>query len=167
MGGGPTRIVAEPVAQETWAPFGWIPVTDTDPADGAHRLEFEWADPHVNVISHAPDEIERDPAGLLCDRMYRHATHTQVLLALNGPSVIAVAPPGADLATAEGAGSVRAFRLEPFQSVVLHRGTWHWGPFPLGDEPVLLFNIQGFGYARDNECADLSSLGTELSVVAS
>jgi len=167
MAGGSRRVVAEPVVPEHWAPFGWIPVPDTDAADGTHRLEFTWGDPHVNLISHAPDEIEHDTDGLRCDRMYRHETHTQVLLALNGPSVIAVAPPGTDLSSSDGTAGVRAFRLEPFQSVVLHRGTWHWGPFPLGDEPVRLFNVQGLGYARDNESADLRMLGAELTVVAS
>src|SRR5260370_41093924 len=97
MAEGARRVVAEPIAAETWAPFGWIPVPDTDASDGAHRLEFEWGDPHVNVISHAPDEVEHDADGLRCAQMFRHATHTQVLLALNGPSDIAVAPPGADL----------------------------------------------------------------------
>ena len=158
-------VVAQPLDAEAWAPFGWIPVPDTDAADGAHRLEFDWQDPHVNVISHAPGEVERVGDGLRCDRLYRHATHTQVLLTLNGPSVIAVAAPGSDLAVPGGADAVRAFRLEPFESFVLHRGTWHWGPFPLGEEPVRLFNVQGLGYARDNECVDLRDAGVELTVV--
>ena len=166
MTDGPRRIVAGPVRPETWAPFGWIPLPDTDPADGQDRLAYEWADPHVNVISHAPDEIVRDGDGLHCDRMYRHDTHTQVLLALNGPSVLAVAPADADLGTEAGLDTVRAFRLEKLDAVVLHRGTWHWGPFPLGDEPVLLFNVQGLGYARDNASVDLKAGGAELVVVA-
>ncbi|HTT87601.1 MAG TPA: ureidoglycolate lyase [Acidimicrobiales bacterium] len=164
MTAGPRRIVASPVRPDAWAPFGWIPLPDTDPADGEQRLTYEWGDPHVNVISHAPDEIVRDEDGLHCDRMYRHDTHTQVLLALNGPSVLAVAPADADLTTEAGLDSVRAFRLETMDAVVLHRGTWHWGPFPLGREPVLLFNVQGLGYARDNASVDLS--GVELVVVA-
>ncbi len=49
--------------------------------------------------------------------------------------------------------------------MVLHRGTWHWGPFPLGDEPVLLFNVQGLGYAQDNASADLGERGVHLLVV--
>ena len=50
---------------------------------------------------------------------------------------------------------------------VLHRGTWHWGPFPLGDEPVLLFNVQGLGYARDNDSVSLPErTGSVLEVVA-
>jgi len=166
MAEGTRQVHAGPVAGEAWAPFGWIPVPDTDAADGSHRLEFEWGDPHVNVISHAPDEVVRDGDALVCDRMYRHDTHTQVLLALNGPSVIAVAPAGADLSTPAGLAEVRAFRLETQDAVVLHRGTWHWGPFPLGTEPVLLFNVQGLGYARDNASADLGALGEKLLVVA-
>ncbi len=159
------RLVAGPVVAEAWAPFGWVPVTDTDPSDGTNRLEYQWADPHVNVISHGPDEVKRDGGGLRCERMYRHDTHTQVLLALNGPSVLAVAPADADLSTKAGLDSVRAFRLEKLDAVVLHRGTWHWGPFPLGDEPVLLFNVQGLGYADDNASADLGAQGVDLIVV--
>ncbi|MGA2521418.1 MAG: ureidoglycolate lyase [Acidimicrobiales bacterium] len=165
--GGARRIGAGRVAPDAWAPFGWIPVADTDPTDGSGRLTYEWADPHSNVISHAPDEIARRDGALVCDRMYRHDTHTQVLLALNGPSVIAVAPADVDPTTAEGAGTIRAFRLETFDAVVLHRGTWHWGPFPLGDEPVLLFNVQGLGYAQDNASADLGAAGTTVLVDAS
>ena len=159
------RLVAGPVEAEAWAPFGWVPVADTDPADGSGRLGYEWGDPHVNVISHAPDEVDRDGDGLVCDRMYRHDTHTQVLLALNGPSVLAVAPADVDVSTQAGLDTVRAFRLEKLDAVVLHRGTWHWGPFPLGDEPVLLFNVQGLGYARDNASADLTSHGVRLLIV--
>jgi|SRR5579872_844983 len=166
MAEGARTVVAQQLAADAWAPFGWIPVADTDAADGAQRLEFEWQDAHVNVISHAPDEVERAGDGLRCDRLYRHLTHTQVLMALNGPSVIAVAPPGSDLTAPGGTDAVRAFRLEPFESLVLHRGTWHWGPFPLGSEPVRLFNVQGFGYARDNESVDLKGAGVELTVVA-
>jgi ureidoglycolate hydrolase len=167
MAEGARRLVAGPVGAGAWAPFGWVPVPDTDPADGSHRLEYQWGDAHVNVISHAPDEVERDAEGLRCDQMFRHDTHTQVLLALNGPSVIAVAPADADLSTTAGLDAVRAFRLEKLDAVVLHRGTWHWGPFPLGDEPVLLFNVQGLGYARDNASFDLRAQGVQLVVVGS
>ena len=160
------RVVAGPVVSENWAPFGWVPVPDTDPTDGTGRLEYEWSDPHVNIISHGPEEVVRDGDGLRCEQMYRHDTHTQVLLALNGPSVLAVAPAHADLSTDAGLDAVRAFRLEKLEAVVLHRGTWHWGPFPLGDEPVLLFNVQGLGYARDNTSADVGPPGVTLIVVA-
>ena len=160
-------IAAGALGASGFAPYGWLPVSDTDAADGTERLAFEWADPHVNVISHGPEEVTRSDAGLLCTRMYRHDTHTQVLLALDGPSVIAVAPPDARFTGAEGPGSlerVRAFVLEPLDALVLHRGTWHWGPFPLGDTPVHLFNVQGLGYRDDNASVDLDDLGLALEV---
>lgn len=163
---GSWRVVALAVTPAAWSPFGWIPVPDTDPADGEHRLEYAWQDPHANVISHAPSEVAHEPRGLVCERMYRHDTHTQVLLALNGPSVVAVAPADADPSTPAGLAAVRAFRLEVLDAVVLHRGTWHWGPFPLGDEPVLLFNVQGLGYARDNAAVEIGEAGIRLVVAA-
>ncbi|HXX90083.1 MAG TPA: ureidoglycolate lyase [Acidimicrobiales bacterium] len=162
-------IAAGPLDAASWAPFGWLPVPDTDPSDGSQRLHFEWADPHVNVISHAADEVVHLEGGLLCERMYRHDTHTQALLALDGPSVIAVAP--ADVRF-EGPGgpdepalaAVRAFVLRPLDALVLHRGTWHWGPFPLGEAPVHLYNVQGLGYRDDNASVDLTGLGLAIEV---
>ena len=50
---------------------------------------------------------------------------------------------------------MRAFRLRPLDAFVLHRGTWHWGPFPLGGDPVQLLNVQGRRYAEDNASVDL------------
>ena len=174
-------IDARSLDAPSWAPFGWLPVPDTDPADGRGRLAFEWGDPHVNVISHGPEEVIRSEHGLLCTRMYRHDTHTQVLLALDGPSVLAVAPASVRFDGPQGAAgphgpagpagpealdSVRAFFLRPLQALVLHRGTWHWGPFPIGPAPVHLFNVQGLGYRDDNASVDLAGLGLAIEVRA-
>lgn len=150
-----------------WAPFGWLPVADTDPADAGFTYEFAWGDPHVNVISHAPDEIEHTAGGLVCDRFYRHDTHTQVLLPLDVPSVVAVAPAGVEFTTPADLDTVRAFTLRPLEGFALHRGTWHWGPFPTGDRPVHLWNVQGRRYAEDNRCAELpAQLHTTLEITA-
>ena len=54
------HVVAEPVTAAAWAPFGWLPRPDTDPADGEHTLRFEWDDAHLNTIEHTTDEIEHD-----------------------------------------------------------------------------------------------------------
>ena len=148
-----------PLTTEDWQPFGWLPVADTDPRDGTHTLDFAWSDPHLNVISHAYDEIEHRPDGAVVNRMYRHATHTQALMGLNVPSVLAVAPAAVALADATDLETIRVFRLEQHEVVVLHRGTWHWGPFPLGAEPVRLLNVQGRRYAEDNDSVDIAAVG--------
>jgi ureidoglycolate hydrolase len=147
------------LTREAWAPFGWLPVRDTDAADGAHTLEFTWGDPHLNVISHGPEEIERDAAGAVVSRMYRHDTHTQALMALNCPGVVAVAPADARFQKPADLEAISAFAIEPLAAVVLHRGTWHWGPFPTGADPILLLNVQGRRYIEDNASADVAAVG--------
>jgi ureidoglycolate hydrolase len=159
-------IEAQPLTAGAWAPFGWLPVADTDASDGEHRLLFEWDDVHLNVISHTPQEIDHTAHGLLCDSMFRHDTHTQALLTLDVASVIAVAPAEVDFADDGDLETVRAFVLRPLDRFVLHRGTWHWGPFPLGDRPVTLYNVQGLRYAEDNARVDLAGRSLAVEVVA-
>jgi ureidoglycolate hydrolase len=159
-------IEAQPLTAAGWEPFGWLPVADTDPADGDNRLAFEWSDVHLNVISHAPHEIERTADGLLCDGLYRHDTHTQALLVLDVAAVIAVAPADVTFAGPGDLETVRAFLLRPLDRLVLHRGTWHWGPFPLGAAPVTLYNVQGLRYAEDNAKVDLAERAMAVEVLA-
>ncbi len=160
------RLQTQPITPEGWAPFGWLPVADTDPADGEHTLTYEWADPHLNVISHAYDEVEHTELGAVCDRMFRHANHTQALMPLNCDALVVVAPANLDLQAPEHLDAARAFLLHPQDAFVLHRGTWHWGPFPLTDEPVQLLNLQGRRYAEDNDCVVLAdALGAVAEVV--
>ena len=152
-----TSLRAEPLTAEGWAPYGWIPVLDTDPADGRNTLSYEWGDPHLNVITHAPDEVERTATGRVCDRLYRHDTHTQALMSLNCDAVLAVAPAATRFDDPTDLGAIRAFLVRRSEVLVLHQGTWHWGPFPLGDEPVRLLNVQGRRYAEDNASVDLAA----------
>lgn len=160
------RIEPQPLTEEGWRPYGWIPVADTDVRDGAHRLHYEWADPHVNVIGHTLDEVPKITGGLRCEMLYRHATHTQVLMVLDHPCVIVVAEPGAALDGPADADRIAAFSLQPLQSLVLYRATWHWGPFPTRSEEVRLFNVQGLRYAEDNEMLDLAARGLAVDVLS-
>jgi len=163
-GRGPLRLVPVALSAAAWDPYGWLPVPDTDSADGSNRLEFAWDDVHVNLISHSPEEVERSGRYLRCRTLYRHASHTQVLLALNVEAVLVVAPAGATFGFEEELAQLRAFRIAPLEAVVLKRGTWHWGPFPVGSEPVRLFNIQGLRYLEDNASFDLGSAGIVVEV---
>ena len=69
-------------------------MADTDPRDGAEVLEFAWHDVHVNLIGHRRDEVPEVPGGLRCQVLFRHATHTQVVMPLDVTAVVVVAPPG-------------------------------------------------------------------------
>ena len=87
--------------------------------------------------------------------MYRHDTHTQALMVMNCDAVVAVAPASLDFSDPADLDEIRAFVLHPLDCLVLHRGTWHWGPFPIGPDPVRLLNVQGRRYAEDNASVDL------------
>jgi ureidoglycolate hydrolase len=151
-------IDAEPFTAGAWAEFGWVPVPDDDPNDGMHTLEFSWQDAHLNYIVHTPEEVERDGDAFVVNRLYHHDTHTQALMPLNCRALIAVAPAIVDFSTPWHATRVRAFLLDPLECVVLRRGTWHYGPFPLGSEPVQLLNVQGRRYEEDSAYVDLDDL---------
>jgi ureidoglycolate lyase len=162
-------VVAEPVSSSAWAPFGWLPRPDTDPRDGEDTLRFEWDDAHLNTIEHRTDEVEMTARGLRCAVMYRHETHTQALTPLDAVAVVAVAPPDIVFTGPGDLDAIAAFVLEPGQTIVLHRGTWHWGPFPIrGSSTVRLLNVQGRRYAEDNASVDLTaSTGRVVEVVSS
>ena len=157
-------VVPAALNQAEWSPFGWLPVADIDPRDGEQTMTFEWADAHVNLIAHARSEVPEIPRGLRCDMLFRHETHTQGLMPLNVPAVIVVAPAGVEFTDEAEAASIRAFRIEPLESLVLHQGTWHWGPFPIEGSEVRLFNVQGLRYAEDNRCVDLAAKGLSVDV---
>jgi ureidoglycolate hydrolase len=167
LSGEHRKISPEPLSEEAWAPFGWLPVADTDPRDGEHRLSFAWDDVHVNLIGHARAEVPETGDGLRCEMLFRHDTHTQSVMSLDVPAVIAVAPAAQDFSATTDTDSIRVFRLEPLQPIVLHQGTWHWGPFPVDAESVRLFNVQGLRYAEDNASVDLASRGLDVDVILS
>lgn len=165
MGEAACRVSAAPLTEADWAPFGWIPVMDTDSRDGTQRLSFGWSDVHVNLIGHDLEEVASVEGGLRCDVLFRHRTHTQVLMPLDSDAVIAVASPTVDFSEPEHAGLVKAFVLRPREAVVLHQGTWHWGPYPTKSRAVTLFNIQGWRYREDNFSIDLAGNGLSIDVL--
>jgi ureidoglycolate hydrolase len=160
-------IDADPFTPEAWSEFGWVPVPDDDPTDGMHSLEFKWDDAHLNYIIHTSDEVERSADGYVVRRLYHHDTHTQALMPVNCRSLIAVAPAIVDFSTPPHARRVRAFVLNPLDCIVLRRGTWHYGPFPLGSEAVQVLNLQARGYEEDSAYVDLDeATGMRVTVRA-
>jgi ureidoglycolate hydrolase len=158
------QVRPQPLSAEAWAPFGWLPVADTDPSDGDHRLSFAWNDVHLNVIGHSRAEVPESADGLRCEMLFRHDTHTQAVMSLDVPAVIVVAPGHVGFSVPADLESVCAFLLEPLEPLVLHRGTWHWGPYPVRAAEVRLLNVQGLRYGHDNARADLAGKGLEIDV---
>lgn len=135
-------------------PFGVLPGDEgTGPTA---ELEFLWDDGWVNYIAHGVDEIAVVDGRLRCELLNRHDTHTQTLMPVSGDAVIVVAPPSVDFSAPSHLETVRAFHVPCLTCVHLRRGTWHWGPYPIGAETVRILNVQGRGYVRDNAVVHLA-----------
>jgi len=150
-------VTLQPIAAtvESFAPYGALPPDEGDGKPTAD-LEFLLNDGWVNYIAHSLDEIEVRDGHLRCELLNRHDTHTQTLMPISADAVVVVAPPDADFSKAEHFDAVRAFALPRHSCVHLHRGTWHWGPYPVATNDVRIFNIQGRGYPTDNGIAWLA-----------
>ena len=140
----------------SWSPFGTIPSDERTPNDTS-ELEFLQRDGHVNFIGHHNSELTFAPDGSArCELLNRHDTHTQTLMPMTGDAYVVVAPANVDFSDPAHFEHVVAFRLRQHDVVHLHRGTWHWGPYPIGADSLRIFNIQGRGYANDNGIAWLT-----------
>jgi ureidoglycolate lyase len=152
-------VRAEPLTPAGFAPFGQVLSSEHT---GTSEAVIELRDGemfHLNVLSY-------ERTSLRCDHLNAHHRATQALVALGGkPTLLVVAPAGTAFTTRDGLESVRAFVCDGTAGVNLALGTWHWGPYPLADR-VDLLNLQGAGFADDNEIAHLErDLGVVVEVV--
>jgi ureidoglycolate hydrolase len=146
-------VQAEPLCAQAFAPFGQVIATGDMVMELRGDERFA-----LNVLSY-----DRRP--LVCDHLNRHHRATQALVALAGrPTLVVVAPPNVDFSTPNDLASVRAFVCDGTAGINLALATWHWGPYPLMDH-VDLVNVQGAGFADDNEVAHLErDLGVRVEV---
>jgi ureidoglycolate hydrolase len=149
------KLDAPLATRASFAPFGDVPPEEND-GNPTANLEFLWNDGSVNFIGHTLDELEIVDGRLRCELLNRHDTHTQTLMPMSGDAIVVVAPGDVDFSEPEHFETVRAFALPRHTCVHLHRGTWHWGPYPSGADSLRIFNVQGRGYAKDNGIAWLT-----------
>ncbi|MGI8662422.1 MAG: ureidoglycolate lyase [Acidimicrobiales bacterium] len=152
-------VRAEALEAEAFAPFGQVLGASSHTTRDAVIELREGEVFHLNVLSY-----ERRP--LRCDHLNAHHNATQALFALGGkPTLLVVAPAGSPFTTPGDLAAVRAFVCDGTAGVNLALGTWHWGPYPIA-EHVALLNLQGAGFADDNEVAHIErDLGTVVEVL--
>jgi ureidoglycolate hydrolase len=147
-------VRAEPLSEAAFARFGQVL------AVGDAVMELRDGEVfHLNVLHY-------DRKALRCDHLNRHHKATQALVALAGKATLLVVAPAAyDFSSVDHLAHVRAFVCDGTAGVNLALGTWHWGPYPITDY-VDLVNVQGRGFADDNEIAYLErDLGVVVEVV--
>jgi ureidoglycolate hydrolase len=160
------ELRVEPATRGSFAPYGVIPPFEGD-GNPTADLVFTRDDGWVNFIGHTLGEIEVRNGKLRCELLNRHDTHTQTLMPMSGDALVVVAPADVDFSRPEHLELVKAFSLPQYACVHLHRGTWHWGPYPVGATEVRVFNIQARGWPTDNGVAELTrDLGVVFEVEA-
>jgi ureidoglycolate hydrolase len=149
------QLPLETATPESFAAYGVIPPVEGD-GNPTADLVFTRDDGWVNFIEHTLDEIEVRAGRLRCELLNRHDTHTQTLMPMTGDALVVVAPAEVDFSRPEHLDAVKAFTLPQHSCVHLHRGTWHWGPYPVGASDVRVFNIQARGWPTDNSVVALA-----------
>lgn len=147
-------VRAAPLTADGWKPFGQLV------KEGDCIMELRSGEAfHLNVLHY-------EKAPLRCDHLNRHHRATQMLVPLAGkPALVVVAPARYDFSSVDHLEHVRAFVMDGTAGINLAIGVWHWGPYPIHDH-VDLVNVQGAGFADDNEIAHLErDLGVVVETV--
>jgi hypothetical protein len=117
---------------------------------GIGRLLFSPTDPKVKPGDECSFAIIQEDLGLTdascagtmdcaprpmqVSRMERHLHTPEILVAIDGDSVICLAPPQEPVAGK--LKDMRAVRVKTGQVFILDTGAWHWIPFPLAPQPA-------------------------------
>lgn len=78
----------------------------------------------------------------------RHMRSPEVLVGLDGDSVICVGKPSTGRGAIQG---IRAFYLRQGDAIAMHAGTWHWPPFPVKAKQCKLLVL----FSSRTEASDL------------
>jgi ureidoglycolate hydrolase len=81
-------------------------------------------------------------------KLERHVRSPEVLVGLDGDSVICVAKPSSGRGAIRG---IRAFYLRQGDAIAMHAGTWHYAPFPVKAKQSKLLVL----FASTTEASDL------------
>lgn len=133
-------ITAEALAPERFAPFGVVlqPTPDgSPPLSGEDRLDLSRGTPRFYLMT-----LEDKPPHFTS--ITRHRRVTQCLAAVGGGEwLLAVAPPGDpdDPDVRPALADVAGFVVPGDVAVLLHRGTWHAGPFFTASS-MAFFNLE-------------------------
>lgn len=133
-------LAAQPLTAEAFAPFGVVlePEADGSPPNAAEAvLDLAAGTPRFYVM-----QLEDKPPRFTS--VTRHRQVTQCLASVGGGEwLLAVAAPTgeADADARPTLADVAAFRVPGDVAVVLHKGTWHSGPY---FEPAAMafFNLE-------------------------
>ncbi len=97
-------------------------------------------------------------------RLERHLKTPEILSAVDGDSLVCVAPPQEPVSGR--LSGMRAILVRKGESILLATGAWHWIPFPVGKTPSLFLVVfrsgtgdDDLGFCELSEAVDLEYEG--------
>ncbi len=130
------KVTAVSLSEESLLGIGHV-LTPRGVPSAKKGEDFAYSDTNLDIGLEAP----LSSGALLClprpavlSRMERHMHSREMLVALEGDSVVFVAPPQESRdGTLRG---VRALKMKSGQAFIMEKGAWHWIPFPEGKRPA-------------------------------
>jgi hypothetical protein len=102
------------------------------------------------------------PRPMLLTRMERHRKTPEILAAIDGDSVVCIAP--AQDPVAGSLKGIRAVTVRKGQVFILETGAWHWIPYPLGARPARFLVV--FRRRTGQEDLEFHELAQSVSIDA-
>jgi ureidoglycolate hydrolase len=98
--------------------------------------------------------------GAVVRSLERHRKTPEVLVALEGDSLVCFGKPSSSHGKIQG---IKAFYVRQGQAICMHTGTWHWAPFPVNAKKCKFLVL----FATDTETSDLEirDLPEEVRIV--
>ena len=122
-------MIAEPLTEDAFGPFGAVLSQPTAPADATGPGWSWWAQAGrlpTDTRPYAVGYLALEPAEPEFDWSERHQRAAELIVPLGGDCAVYVAPPG------DEPSGFRAFRVPAGAGVVLDPGVWHGAPLALG-----------------------------------
>jgi len=127
------KIRVEKLTEEAFAPFGSVLEIEGREFEGEEGM-FEWYEKQASVKNakevsiNLLKAIERD---FVCQKFEFHLNTTETILPLTCGLIVAGIPVG-DAAIER----VRAFYVPVGKGICWSEGTWHYAPYPIGDDAI-------------------------------
>lgn len=87
----------------------------------------------------------------------RHLSTQEVFFAIDGDVIVIVGEPTPNMDRPD-LGRAAAFRLIAGEGILMHKGTWHWVPYPYGDKAHLLIVFRAGTPDEDVEIKDMKEI---------
>lgn len=153
------RIKAQPLTVAAFKPYGAImtdglnlPMSDNEEITYWGKVSVLNIPGQVSTgVMLAPDREK------VVTKMERHIKTAEILVALEGDSVVCVGAPSSD---GTEISDIAVFTVRQGDAVALDAGTWHWIPFPTGTKPAKYIVI----FANDTENSDMDFKDTPETI---